>query len=401
MKSTMKKNILGICTALALVSPVLASEDAVPYMYGGAVNYEQMEMGHAQMGDDLDFESGDLFGADTFDISEDPVEAKTPAQNSTPLPAANQESEKAPQEVPMLQSPAQNPPPPVQQLPLNSDSLSENFTNPPSTPQKEDVPELMNDSQTPSAQKVEAEAEKKTWIDTLSDSQAINKIKNISSGTESLEDLVDKARTTQNSSQGSNASVFDISGIMLRMNVGQVDDIMRNRGFKKTYEKYQIPNFIKWRNEEYCRNSGVVGYERLEACVIQKAKKDKHQYIYQTKYNKYDTKEEIEVWFTSNFTENKAYKIEYTSMASAITGNSPKAMYLYNIKVYDFWRRINRKYGVPDNKQAVTWGMDAGKPYLRAKTGHLVLEDPMFRELDYTRMSREDQRYLVTDLYSF
>ena len=249
MKSTMKKNILGICTALALVSPVLASEDAVPYMYGGAVNYEQMEMGHAQMGDDLDFESGDLFGADTFDISEDPVEAKTPTQNSTPLPAANQESEKAPQEVPMLQSPAQNPPPPVQQLPLNSDSLSENFTNPPSTPQKEDVPELMNDSQTPSAQKVEAEAEKKTWIDTLSDSQAINKIKNISSGTESLEDLVDKARTTQNSSQGSNASVFDISGIMLRMNVGQVDDIMRNRGFKKTYEKYQIPrrhHYFKW-----------------------------------------------------------------------------------------------------------------------------------------------------------
>lgn len=45
--------------------------------------------------------------------------------------------------------------------------------------------------------------------------------------------------------------------------------------------------------------------------------------------------------------------------------------------------------------------MGGNKPYLKAKTGFLLLEDPMLRELDYTRMSREDQRYMNTDLYSF
>ena len=88
-------------------------------------------------------------------------------------------------------------------------------------------------------------------------------------------------------------------------------------------------------------------------------------------------------------------------MAANITGNSPKAVYLRNIKIYDFWKKINQKYGKPDNKNDVTWGMGGNKPYLKAKTGWLLLEDPMFRELDYTRMSREDQRYMNTDLYSF
>ena len=45
--------------------------------------------------------------------------------------------------------------------------------------------------------------------------------------------------------------------------------------------------------------------------------------------------------------------------------------------------------------------MGGNKPLSEGKTGFLLLEDPMLRELDYTRMSREDQRYMNTDLYSF
>ena len=122
------------------------------------------------------------------------------------------------------------------------------------------------------------------------------------------------------------------------------------------------------------------------------------QYI---KYVKYDSKEEIEVYFTSNFTENKVYKIVYKSTIANITGNSPKAVYIRNIKVYDFWKKINQKYGHPDNKTTVTWGMGGDKPYLKASTGNLLLEDPMFRELDYTRMSREDQRFINSEFYNF
>lgn len=88
-------------------------------------------------------------------------------------------------------------------------------------------------------------------------------------------------------------------------------------------------------------------------------------------------------------------------MSQTITGNSPKAIYLRNIKIYDFWKKVNQKYGTPDNKDEVIWGMGGTKPYLQASSGYLLLEDPMLRELDFTRMSREDQRYMNTDLYNF
>ena len=395
-----KKFCLYISGALCFAffsSMAFASEDSVPYMYGGAVNYEQLEMVNAQMSKTKpEFEQGDIFGADTFDIGDEtpvlpPENKQEDITSGTELPSSN-----ATPEVPMLQADSDSQK--EQKLPekeLNQESLSENFSD---TDVAEENAFAGEENLLLSEETADA-GNKQTWIDKISSEKALSKFKDLSSGEDSLEDLVDKARSGTN--KRSNASVFDISGLMLRMTLKQVDGIMQNRGFKKVMERLEIPNFIKWRNEEKCRNSGVVGYERLEACVIQKAKEDKHQYVQHTKYAKYDTKEEIEVFFTSNFTDNKAYKIMYQSMASALTGNSPKAMYLYNIKVYDFWRRINRKYGVPDNKQMVTWGLGNGKAYLKAKTGELVLEDPMFRELDYTRMSREDQRYLATDLYSF
>lgn len=214
-----------------------------------------------------------------------------------------------------------------------------------------------------------------------------------------LSSLVENSKRTV---KRSNASVFDISGAMLRMSFEQIEDVLTRRGFRRTMQKMDIPNFIRWRNEDKCRASGVVGYERLENCVIQMAKKDGYQFIERATYSKFKTREEIEVRFTSTFTNNKAYRISYKSEAATnISGNSQKQIYLRNIKVYDFWKKINQKYGTPDNKDDVIWGLGGNKPYLQAGTGRLVLEDPMLRELDYTRMSREDQKFMNTDLYSF
>lgn len=239
-----------------------------------------------------------------------------------------------------------------------------------------------------------------TWINKLAATAAPQSsvTTRASSPETDLETMVERAKRRN---QRSNASVFDISGAMLRMSFQQIDDTLTRRGFRRSMQKMDIPNFIRWRNEDKCRAAGVVGYERLENCVIQIAKRDKHQYVEIAAYAKYDTKESVEVRFTSNFTNNKAYKISYKSEAANITGNSQKAIYLRNIKIYDFWKKINQKYGTPDNRDDVIWGLGGNKPYLQAATGRLVLEDPMLRELDYTRMSREDQRFMNTDLYSF
>ncbi len=234
----------------------------------------------------------------------------------------------------------------------------------------------------------------------------------IGSGYNALKELAGKKTKSDNplsnmmseskgSNKRSNAAVFDISGVMLRMSNKQAEEALSKRGYKKISQKMDIPNFIKWRNEEICRNNGVIGYERLNNCIIQMARKNNYEYIAQIEFNNFSTKESINIFLTSTFTGNKIYKIIYRTEAANVTGNSQKAIYLRNIKVYDFWKKINQKYGEPDNKQDVIWGLGGNKPYMKAATGALLLEDVMLKELDYTRMSREDQRFMNTDLYTF
>ena len=199
----------------------------------------------------------------------------------------------------------------------------------------------------------------------------------------------------------SNASVFDISGVMLRMNREQAAQAMQKRGYRKMSEKLEIPNFIRWRYEEICRNQGVVGFERIGSCVVQMAKKNNYQYVEHEKYNNFHTKEEVEIFYTSNFTGNKVYRVMYKTEAANVFGSGAKATYLRNLKIFDFWKKINQKYGVPDNKEQVIWGLGENKPSLQAATGRLILNDPMLLELDYTRMSREDQKFMNTAIYTF
>ena len=240
--------------------------------------------------------------------------------------------------------------------------------------------------------------ESSTWIGKITEKASEISKESDKSSSDSLSELM---KPSSQKNKRSNASVFDISGLMLRMSKQQIEQTMQNRGFQKVHEKFEIPNFIRWRNEEKCRAHGVVGYERLMNCVAETAQKNGHKYTQLLKFSKFDTKEHISVYFTSNFTNNKVYKIIYKSMSQTITGNSAKAIYLRNVKIYDFWKKVNQKYGAPDNKDEVIWGLGGNKPYMQASSGYLVLEDPMLRELDYTRMSREDQRYMNTDLYNF
>lgn len=276
------------------------------------------------------------------------------------------------------------------------------------TPQKK---QKNNKSLTDEIKEVEGEIKDKkdsvlkdTWVEKLGNtitkgsSSSKEKGADEDSENDSLESLTRNSRKNGRS----NASVFDISGVMLRMSLNQAEAALLKRGYKKTSQKFEIPNFIKWRYEEQCRNSGVVGYERLNSCVVKAAKETNHQYVESSKFVKYDSQEEINIWLTSNFTNNKIYKITYSTGITRINrGSGQKIQYLHNIKTYEFWRRINQKYGTPDNKTEVVWGLGGNKPYMKASTGRLMLEDPMLRELDYTRMSREDAKFMNTGLYNF
>lgn len=233
------------------------------------------------------------------------------------------------------------------------------------------------------------EQEQKTWLNNLVNTVA-------ESGSNVL-----NAKEQPIHVHRSNASVFDISGVMLRMNQAQAASALLKRGYRKTSEHTEIPNFIRWRYEELCRNQGVVGYEQLASCVQMMAKKNGYIYIQKESYANFHTKENIEIFYTSNFTGNKVHRVMYQTSAANIKGNDAKANYLRNIKIFDFWKKINQKYGAPDNPEQIMWGLGENKPSLQAATGRLILNDPMLIELDYTRMSREDQKFMNTAVYTF
>lgn len=245
-----------------------------------------------------------------------------------------------------------------------------------------------NNQETAAAVEEEAE-ENGTWIDNL-----VSKVAQKGSQALSSEQEVVPVKR-------SNASVFDIAGIMLRMDRQQIEDAMKKRGYQKIYEHLDIPNFIRWRYEDRCRRENVIGYERIMSCVHKLAEQNNYQYVQEMKFSNFQTQESIDLYLTSNFTGNKVYRIMYETEAANVTGSGAKAEYLRNMKVFDFWKKINQKYGHPDNKDEVSWGLGEKKPYLRAKTGKLLLEDPMLLELDYTRMSREDKKFMNTSVYTF
>ena len=278
---------------------------------------------------------------------------------------------------------------------IEDDEDDDNSNDPKIDTKRSLTENLKNNAPTDTNQESEASGSK-NWV-----GQLVSTIQDEKNGNKNISPLASVMNAEDNLNKRSNASVFDISGVMLRMSYQQAEAALLRRGFKKTMQKLDIPNFIRWRNEDKCRNEGVIGYERLNGCVVKLARENKYEYVAHAQFNKYDTQETVHFYLTSTFTNNKVYKITYRTEAANNAGNSAKAMYLRNIKVYDFWKKINQKYGVPDNKEAVVWGLGNNKPYLKASTGFLVLEDPMLRELDYTRMSREDQRFMNTDLYTF
>ncbi len=199
----------------------------------------------------------------------------------------------------------------------------------------------------------------------------------------------------------SNASVFDIAGVMLHMNRQQAEDAISKHGYRRISADLRIPNFIRWRYEEMCRNKNVTGYERINSCVVKLAQKNNYQYVERLTFNNFQTKEIVRVKFTSNFTGNKAYVIEYKSIAADVKGSGAKAKYLRNIKILEFWKKISQKYGAPDNKEQVTWGLGFNKPSLHAETGYLILQDPILLNLDHARMAREDQKFIHSAVYTF
>ena len=265
----------------------------------------------------------------------------------------------------------------------------------------EDVAKPINDKDTTDnaiAENLDDPDNRETWLESLITQGANELFKSRDVESEKKEnERLEKVLKNRRS----NAALFDISQVKLRMPPAEVEEILKKQGYLRVSQEFRIPNFIRWRAEELCRIHGVVGFERLKACARDVAQTNGFEYIAFEVYKRHSTRETISVLYTSNFTNNLAHHIYYESDLPMSVSKASQYVYINNLKIYDFWRRIDMRYGKPDNTSEVKWGLGGKKPFLKAATGRLELSDPLLKELDASRMLNEDARLTNTPYYSF
>lgn len=181
---------------------------------------------------------------------------------------------------------------------------------------------------------------------------------------------------------------FDISGIMLGMSYDDISNLFfDNTGLYAPRKKNSVIYSInqEWRyNLDYeCRQQNIFVPEKLEKCINSLAKGRGLLYVSEIHLERQQTGEKIDVFLTSNATDNVVWKIVYTNDAGEMEGNSDKFANQREKKILAFWQGVLDKYGEPNSGEDTWISSDtAYTPMMRAYYGQLVLEDKGLNSTD-------------------
>ena len=174
---------------------------------------------------------------------------------------------------------------------------------------------------------------------------------------------------------------MDIMGGRLYMSPQDMTDEAQERGFRVSGISHAIPTFATTRLEKACRaEENLVQLERVQNCVRERAQKEGIYYISELVLDNAATKEQIKGRFTSLFTDNKAYYIEYTAYGDNSLGTSIKDIAKKTTRRDLFWDLVFEKYGEPTYPEQLVWG-DPRESYFKAYmegsalNGKLIMED--------------------------
>ena len=190
----------------------------------------------------------------------------------------------------------------------------------------------------------------------------------------------------ENVSLNSDASVlnvkqFDIAGIMLGMSYDEIYNLFINEGSlyspkKKNGIIYTINKDWKYNLDYECRQNNIFVPEKLEKCIYSLARNRGLLYVSEIHLERQYTGETIDVYLTSNATENLVWKIVYNNDADVMDGDAEKFANQREKKLLAFWQGVIDKYGQPNSGED-KWisSENAYDPMMQAFYGQLVLTD--------------------------
>ena len=207
--------------------------------------------------------------------------------------------------------------------------------------------------------------------------------------------LEEEAQKEQEASNQTDLSVpeydvasFNLAGLQLYMSPQEIIDTAQEHGFVVSNIFYDIPAFMTENYEVACRKSGLSELRLVHECTRDKAKEDEVYYVSKLTLENKDNREKIDVLFSSNFMDNKAYKIDYTGYGDNSLGTSYKDVSRKLERRDIFWRLVFEKYGRPSYDRMLLWG-DPRTVYMKAYMEKNALD---------ARIVMEDKTIFIDDM---
>ncbi len=178
-----------------------------------------------------------------------------------------------------------------------------------------------------------------------------------------------------------NVGSFDIAGVMLGMSYEDVHTLFfKTKSLyvprKKDSIIYTMHKDWKYNLDYECRQQKTYIPAELEKCINTLARNRGLLYASELHLERAETGEKVEVYFTSNTTENVVWRVVYKNDVNEVEGSAEKFENQRQKKILAFWQGVLDKYAAP-NSGSDKWlsTSNAYDPMMTAYYGSLDLVD--------------------------
>lgn len=200
---------------------------------------------------------------------------------------------------------------------------------------------------------------------------------------------------------------FDIAGIMLGMSFEDIQTLFfKGRGLYAPRHHnsiiYTIHKDWKYNLDYECRQQNIVVPDELEKCINSLARNRGLLYASELHLERAVTGEKIDVYFTSNATDNQVWRVVYTNDVNELEGGAEKFANQREKKIMAFWQSVLDKYGAP-NSGTDKW-VSTDNPYdpmMTAYYGSLDMVDGGLYSSDQAKNIQQARENFKAKPYAF
>ena len=200
---------------------------------------------------------------------------------------------------------------------------------------------------------------------------------------------------------------FDIAGVYLGMSFDDAYELFyHTKGLYAPRRDnsiiYAMQKDWKYNLDYECRQQGIVVPRELEQCINSLGRKRGLLYASEMHLERGETGETLDIYFTSNATDNEVWRIEYNNDVNELEGPAEKFENQRQKKIMAFWQSVLDKYGAP-NSGTDRWltSNNSYDPMMRAYYGSLVLVDNGRNAADIAQSVKQARENFQVKSYAF